>query len=56
MNGHIGKTYSEYKGMNVGFGYRERNEDGGMILDFTTLYDLIIVNTHFKKRETFDYL
>ena len=51
LNGYMGKTYVEYKWVHGGYGYGDRNENDGMILDFSTSYDLIIVNIHFKKRD-----
>ena len=34
-----------------GFGYGERNSEGVSILDFIVAYNLMIVNSHLKKKE-----
>lgn len=44
-------TYSKYKGMHESFNYKKKNKDNGMILDYTTLYNLIIINNHFKMKD-----
>ena len=51
MNDCEGKTYGEYK--RVQLCLWGENEYSGMIFDFTTSYNLIIVNTHFKKRDKY---
>ncbi|GKB65575.1 retrovirus-related pol polyprotein LINE-1, partial [Tanacetum coccineum] len=37
-------------GVHGGFGYGVRNEEGRVILDFDIAHDLVVVNSHFKKR------
>ena len=37
LNDHIEREDSEFKGIYEGFGYEERNKEGGTILDFATL-------------------
>ena len=34
-----------------GFGYGERNNEGVSVLDFTVAYELLVVNSFFKKKE-----
>lgn len=34
LNYYVGKAYDEFKGVNGSFGYREKNEESGVILDF----------------------
>jgi len=34
-----------------GFGYRERNNGGVSVLDFTVAFDLLVVNSFSKKKE-----
>jgi len=34
-----------------GFGYRERNNGGVSVLDFAVAYELLVVNSFFKKNE-----
>ena len=52
LNGHIGRDSQGYEKIHGGFGYGTRNEEGKSILDFALAYDLILVNTHFIKRES----
>ena len=51
LNGHVGKDNRWYKRVHGGQGFGEKNELGDTILDFALAFDLIIVNTSFKKRE-----
>ena len=51
LNGHIGKDNKGYERIHGGHGYGDKNEVGDMILDFAMSYDLITMNTCFKKRE-----
>lgn len=37
-------------------GYGINNEQGDIILDFATTYDLILAKTQFKKRESYSFL
>jgi hypothetical protein len=50
LNGHVGSTRVGFDGVHGGFGYESRNQEGEGILNFTLAYDLIIVNTLFRKR------
>ncbi|GJZ07067.1 retrovirus-related pol polyprotein LINE-1, partial [Tanacetum coccineum] len=51
LNGHIGATTEGYAGLHGGFGYGVRNEEGRAILDFAIAHDLVVVKSHFKKRD-----
>ncbi|GKD61813.1 craniofacial development protein 2, partial [Tanacetum coccineum] len=51
LNGHIGATTEGYAGVHGGFGYGVRNEEGRALLDFAIAHDLVVVNSHFKKRD-----
>jgi hypothetical protein len=50
LNGHVGFTRVGFDGVHEGFGYRSRNQEGEGILNFVIAYDLIVVNTLFRKR------
>jgi exonuclease III len=50
FNGHVGSTRVGFDGVHGGFGYGSRNQEGEGILNFALVYDLIIVNTLFRKR------
>ncbi|XP_071727373.1 uncharacterized protein [Rutidosis leptorrhynchoides] len=51
LNGHIGTDVEGYAGVQGGFGYRVRNEEGISILEFAVAHDLVIVNSFFKKTD-----
>ena len=34
-----------------GFGYRERNNGGVFVMDFAVTYELLVVDSYFKKKE-----
>ncbi|XP_042481018.1 uncharacterized protein LOC122061669 [Macadamia integrifolia] len=51
LNGHVGKDCRGYEEIHGGFGVRERNVEGILVLDFATSYDFCIANTFFEKRE-----
>nr|GEU95336.1 ARID DNA-binding domain-containing protein [Tanacetum cinerariifolium] len=51
LNGHIGAATEGYMCVHRGFGYGVRNEKGRAILDFAIAHDLVVVNSHFKKRD-----
>ena len=36
-----------------GFSYEERNNRGVSTLDFAVAYELLVVNSHFKKKEEY---
>jgi hypothetical protein len=50
LNGHVGSTRVGFDGVHGGFGYGSRNQEGEGILNFALAYDLIVVNTLFRKR------
>jgi hypothetical protein len=50
LNGHVGSTRVGFDGVHGDFRYGSRNQEGEGILNFALAYDLIIVNTLFKKR------
>jgi hypothetical protein len=50
LNGHVGSTRVDFKGVHEGFRYESRNQEGEGILNFTLAYALIVANTLFRKR------
>jgi hypothetical protein len=50
LNGHVGSTRVGFEGVQGGFGYGSRNQEGEGILNFALAYDIIVVNTFFIKR------
>jgi hypothetical protein len=53
LNGHVGSTRVGFDVIHGGFGYGSRNQEGEHILNFTVAYDLIAVNTLFRKRVSY---
>jgi len=51
FNGHIGAGVGGYDTTHGGFGYGVSNNGGVSILDFAVAYDLLAVNSYFKKKE-----
>ncbi|XP_047118377.1 craniofacial development protein 2-like [Schistocerca piceifrons] len=51
LNGHIGCRKEEHT-PHGGYGFREKNENGQRILDFSEAHNLAIANTWFKKRDS----
>jgi hypothetical protein len=51
LNGHVGSTNAGYEPAHGGFGYGSRNQEED-ILDFAIVYNLVIANTFFKKRDS----
>ena len=51
FNGYIGTKADGYDRTHVGFGNGVINSREVSILDFVTAYDLVIVNSLFKKKE-----
>ena len=51
-NGHVGRAADGFEEVHGGFGYGERNDEGGRHLDFAVPHDLVIGNTLFKKRNS----
>ncbi|XP_021859878.2 uncharacterized protein [Spinacia oleracea] len=52
LNGHVGSSRDGFERIHGGFGYRDQNEAGNAILDFSLAYDLGIMKTWFEKRES----
>ena len=55
LNGHVGTSRYGFDSVHGGFDFGERNEPGNSILDFVLSYDLILVNTWIRKRDSLDY-
>ena len=51
FNGHISVDAGGYVSAHGVFGFGERNNRGVSVLDFTVAYDLLVVNSFFKKKE-----
>jgi len=51
LNGHIGAKTNGHVMAHGCFGYRERNNARISILNFVVAYDLMIVNSYFKKKD-----
>ncbi|GJT90046.1 ubiquinol oxidase, mitochondrial-like protein [Tanacetum coccineum] len=52
LNSHIGAKADGFSSVHGGFGYEVRNEEGRTILEFAASYDLVVVNSFFKKRDS----
>jgi hypothetical protein len=50
LNGHVGSTRVGFNGVHEGSKYGSRNQEGEGVLNFALAYDLIVVNTLFRKR------
>nr|XP_009795535.1 PREDICTED: craniofacial development protein 2-like [Nicotiana sylvestris] len=51
FNGHIGESARGCDYVHSGFGFRGRKEAGISLLEFSKVFDLVIANTCFQKRE-----
>ena len=51
FNGHIGVDAGGFVTAHGGFGFGERNNGGVSVLDFAVAYDLLVVNSSFKKED-----
>ena len=51
FNGHIGEDKDRYDTAHGGFGYGKRNNGGISVMDFAVAYELVEVNSYFKKKE-----
>lgn len=51
FNGHIGVDADKYETVHGGFGFGERNNGGVSVLDFAVAYNLLVVNSFFKKED-----
>jgi hypothetical protein len=52
LNGHVGTIKKGFEMVHVGFGYGDQNQEEEEILNFAVLYDLMAVNTFFKKKKS----
>ncbi|PWZ22060.1 Craniofacial development protein 2 [Zea mays] len=52
LNGHVGSTNAGYELAHGSFGYGSSNQEGEDILDFVVVYNLVIANTFFRKRDS----
>jgi hypothetical protein len=50
LNRHVGSIRVGFDGVHGGFRYESRNQEGKGILNFALAYDLIVVNTLFRKK------
>ena len=55
LNGHVETSRYGFDSVHRGFDFGKRNEPGNSILNFTLSYDLILVNTWFRKRDSVDH-
>jgi hypothetical protein len=51
LNGHVGIARGGFERVHVGFRYGEHNQDKKEILNFAIPYDLMVVNTFFRKKK-----
>jgi len=51
FNGHIGGDSGGYESAHAGFDFGMRNSGGVAVLDFAIAYDLVVVNSLFKKKD-----
>ena len=53
-NGHVGRAGTEYREVHGGMGYgrSEPDVEGEKILEYALAFDLLLVNTCFKKRDS----
>ncbi|XP_075095153.1 uncharacterized protein LOC142173458 [Nicotiana tabacum] len=51
FNGHVGETTRGYDEVYDGFNFGVRNDGGTSLLEFAKVFDLVLTNTGFKKRE-----
>ena len=56
LNGHVGRDADGYGGVHGGMGFRTRNAEGKMILEFRNSVGMVVSNTFFKKECYFNYL
>jgi hypothetical protein len=50
LNDHIGTSRRRFERVYRGFGYDYQNQEGKEILNFIIAYDVMVVNTFFRKR------
>ncbi|KAK3545916.1 hypothetical protein QTP70_016712, partial [Hemibagrus guttatus] len=51
FNGHVGEGNTGDEEVMGKFGFKERNFEGQMVVDFAKRMDMAVVNTYFQKRE-----
>lgn len=51
FNGHIGVDSVGYDTAHGGSGYAERNNGGVSVMGFAVAYDLLVVNSYFRKED-----
>ena len=49
LNRHVGKNCDRYDGVHGGYGYGVTNVEGEKILEFADAWEMVVVNTLFKK-------
>jgi len=49
FNGHIEGDSGDYESAHGGFGFGVRNSGGVAVIDFAAAYNLLVVNSLFKK-------
>ena len=52
MNGHVGRSSSDYEGVHGRNGFGTRNYEGERILELGDAMDMIVCNTFFQKRDS----
>jgi hypothetical protein len=52
LKGHVGAANVGFERVHGGFRYGSRNQEGEDVLNFALAYDLLIVNTLFRNRES----
>jgi hypothetical protein len=52
LNNHVGTTRREFERVHGDFKYEERNQEGEEILNFAVAYDIMVVNTFFRKKKS----
>jgi hypothetical protein len=56
LNGYVGTTRCGFERVHGGFGYDEQNQEWEKILNFSIAYNLMVVNTFFRKKKiSFNY-
>jgi hypothetical protein len=53
LNDHIGTVRCGIERVHWGFGYGEQNQERGDILNSAIAYDLMVVNTFFRKKKSY---
>ncbi|XP_063851764.1 craniofacial development protein 2-like [Scylla paramamosain] len=53
MNAHIGESGNGYEGVHGGMGFGRRNVESGRLLEMAEAAEITILNTWFKKRQSY---